>query len=343
MLTNSGTAAITLALRASAPSGDPIVALPAYACPDLGSAAVGAGFGILLYDIDAETFEPDLDGVARCIASGATHVLVAHLAGHIVDVARVARLTDGAGVVLIEDAAQHAGGSRGGKRAGALADWSVLSFGRGKGLNAGGGGALLRSRSSNAPWKLPPLRKTPSRWNQLVGVMSIAATDVLANPSLYWLPASVPMLHLGETRYHEPLPPGAMPAVFAQLLAHALWSERHQLSVRRANEAWYTSALSALKYVRLVRRAADSESGALRFPVLLPSGAASVLAPLGVTRMYPRTLDEYAPIRAALVHQATALPGSELLAAQLHSLPTHSLLTVGERERIVQALTDAEQ
>ena len=42
-----------------------------------------------------------------------------------------------------EDAAQEAGATLHGRRLGSFGDLSVLSFGRGKGVTGGGGGALL--------------------------------------------------------------------------------------------------------------------------------------------------------------------------------------------------------
>ena len=67
VLTDSGTSALVLALRAAVPSGG-TVGFPAYGCVDLVAAALFAGVRIRLYDIDPATLSPDLDSVRRVVA-----------------------------------------------------------------------------------------------------------------------------------------------------------------------------------------------------------------------------------------------------------------------------------
>src|SRR5215469_13123914 len=106
-LTDSGTSALVIALRATIRQGG-TVALPAYGCVDLIAAAIRAGVRVRLYDVDPSTLGPDLDSVRQVLARGVEALVVTHLYGYPVDLAAVRALTDGAGVLLIEDAAQHA-------------------------------------------------------------------------------------------------------------------------------------------------------------------------------------------------------------------------------------------
>lgn len=107
-LTDSGTAALVLAMRLTAPRGT--VALPAYGCVDLIAAAVRARVRVRLYDVDPATLSPDLDSVRQALARGADAVVVAHFYGYPADIPGVRALADAAGARVIEDAAQHAGG-----------------------------------------------------------------------------------------------------------------------------------------------------------------------------------------------------------------------------------------
>jgi dTDP-4-amino-4,6-dideoxygalactose transaminase len=141
LLTDSGTSALILALRRIAPQG--IVALPAYGCIDLTTAALGAGVRVRLYDIDPVTLSPDLDSVRAALRRGVDAIVVTHLYGYPADMFGVASLAAEAGVPVIEDAAQGAGGTLRGSLLGSIGDVSVLSFGRGKGMTGGSGGALL--------------------------------------------------------------------------------------------------------------------------------------------------------------------------------------------------------
>lgn len=334
-LTSSGTSALRLALEASSNGDHKVVALPAYACPDVGAAAIGAGFQILLYDVDPDTFEPELGGITTCIASGATHVVVTHLCGRITDIDKVKALTEGTGVVLIEDAAQHAGGSLRGQRAGALADLSVLSFGRGKGLNASGGGALLWSNRF-AP-DTPKASPRDFRSN-LRSITRAGITSFLSNPGWFWLPSMLPGVHVGETNFHYSAYPRCMNSVEARLLTGAIRAEREQLFLRQQNELFYESSLCGSPKVRLIQRVHETVSGALRFPARFTRNIARSLLHLGVTRLYPRTLADYPQIHKHLLIGPFDFPGAATLAATLHTLPTHMNLSNAERNMIVRRI-----
>jgi len=131
-----------LALRAFVPPGGS-VAYPGYGCIDLSAAAVRAGVKVRLYDLDPVTLSPDLSSLGKTISRGVDAIVVAHMFGYPADVPGVRDLASNAGVTVIEDAAQAAGGTLETVPLGALADASILSFGRGKGTTAGSGGALL--------------------------------------------------------------------------------------------------------------------------------------------------------------------------------------------------------
>lgn len=335
VLTQSGTAALVLALRATARATDNMVALPAYCCPDVGAAAVYAGFRIVLYDIDPLTMAPNTEDIAHCVELGATHLVVAHFCGRVIDISAFDSLMERHGLVLIEDAAQHAGGTIRGARAGSLARIGILSFGRGKGLNAGGGGALLFDPMVASH---QPMSRTPGSVRQAIGCAVAAVSDILSHPSLFWLPSSVPALRLGETLYRSASEPESINPAYARLLVAALKRERESLSTRRHHEAFYEETIHDGERITKLRSHAQSASGALRYPVLMDTALAKTLTPLGVARLYPRSLDAYDQIRAVLVGAERRFPGSERLALQLHTLPTHELLTARDREQIVKAL-----
>ena len=67
LLVDSGTHALELAIRLAVHlSGESaVVALPAYSCYDIATAAVGADVRVTLYDVDPVSLAPDLDSLAR--------------------------------------------------------------------------------------------------------------------------------------------------------------------------------------------------------------------------------------------------------------------------------------
>src|SRR5204862_205553 len=103
VLLGSGTQALELAIRvATRVAGEQCaVALPAFSCYDVATAAVGARMRIALYDVDPGTLGPDLDSLAAALASGARIVVAAPLWGTPVDWGAVERCAAPFGAVVI--------------------------------------------------------------------------------------------------------------------------------------------------------------------------------------------------------------------------------------------------
>jgi len=335
-LTDSGTSALAMALRSTTPAGG-IVALPAYACVDVGAAALFASVRVMLYDIDPNTLSPDLESVERALDNGARTVVVAHLYGYPADVPGVRALAGARGAAVIEDAAQGAWGSLSGARLGALGPLSVLSFGRGKGMAGGGGGALLgfgaHGRDALA------LAGSPVGAPAGVRTLAVAAAQwALGRPALYAMPSAIPALHLGETIYHPAHEPRAITAVSASLVRAALARADADLMVRTRHADVIASAAAKANSVRCITAIAGSSPGYLRLPIRV-NGARRVNGTLGISRGYPETLAELPELRASLVG-GEKLPGALELQRSLVTLPTHAFLTSRDVEKIIRWLVD---
>jgi len=342
-LTDSGTAALVVALRAAVPKGS-TVALPAYACVDLVAAAIRAQVRVRLYDIDPATLGPDLDSLRRTVQRGVDAVVVAHLYGYPADVPGVRAVAEAAGARVIEDAAQHAGARLAGVRVGSTGPLTVLSFGRGKGTTGGRGGAVLASGGADPvlvaaidAWQLGAGSEgIPAGWGDLGRA---AAQWVFARPGLYGIPASIPALGLGETVYHPAGEPGRLSRAAAGLVELALERVDADRVMRAHRAGWYVERLSGLPSLRLVRPIAGAEPGYLRFPILdaTPGGSVRVPAPaLGVVRTYPRPLGEEPAIAAVIEGGEPATPGAREICDRLFTLPTHAAVRDEEATRVVQ-------
>jgi hypothetical protein len=323
LLTESGTSALVLALRLVVPDGG-IVAFPGYACVDLAAAAIRAGVRVRLYDLDPVTLSPDLESVERTLERGVAAIVVVHLFGYPADIDGIRALASPRGVTLIEDAAQGTGGALHGRRLGSHGDLSVLSFGRGKGLCAGGGGALLAFRD---PWTarlddvtLPP----PARG--LYGQFKTAVQWALGRPSVYILPSMVPWLHLGEMVYHEAGEPGALSLASSSLLRSALAHEDAEVAVRRRHAASLDTAARGAWDIGMTMPIPGAEPGYLRYAVRDVSGLRAASAVLGVARPYPQTLAEQPQLAPLLLANEPLTSGAAALRRSLFTWPTHSLL-----------------
>jgi len=339
LLTDSGTTALTGALlglagtardRSRAP-----VAMPAYGCYDLATAAEGAGVRVLLYDLDPRTLAPDLDQVRAALREGAGAIVVAHLYGYPVDLSDVNRLAKEAGVVVIEDAAQAAGATLAKVPAGAQASLAVLSFGRGKGLTGGGGGALL-GFDDVAAGVLERVRaslREPRRG--LPQLLTLAAQWLFEDPNLYAVPAALPFLRLGETIYRAPRAGRAPNATSCSVVAETWALAGREVEVRRRNAERLLVALRRQPELQPVVPSPSARPGYLRLPVLaspraMRSVAGTAARRLGVMRGYPRPLCDLERFAQRCLNRDAGFPGSRLLAGQLCTLPTHGGL--GDRD-----------
>lgn len=322
---DSGTSALALALAASgartgAAVSESPVAVPAYCCPDIGTALQQAGLRGVAYDTDPATLSPDLASLERCLQAGCTRVVVAHLFGYPVDLPAVRATMAPYGAILVEDAAQHAGGRLDHRRLGSWGDLSILSFGRGKGLNGMGGGAVLHP----AALALAP-HPAPTAGGALRTATLALAMHVMTSPAIYGAFASLPFLRIGETIYHEPFPPGPMNSVSAALLEMAFRLEPDALRIRRERALSWYDALSSARGAIPIRALEHAEPGYLRLPVRLSKAPPSTSSRVGIARAYPRTLLDYEPLGLSVTALPDErLPGAHELSARLWTLPTHA-------------------
>jgi len=326
-LTDSGTSALAIALRGVFAATGQAIAVPAYCCFDLATALIGAEVPFLLYDVSASTLSPDLDSLRRALQSGAGSVVVAHLYGVPVDLRAVRLLTSEFGAVVIEDAAQGSGCEWLGAPAGAHGDIGILSFGRGKGVTGGSGGALLVNNpdlalvSASVAGLADDLsgRKGSGR-----AVARLVAQWMFGRPSLYWIPAALPFLGLGETPFRSPHPVGGMSALAAGVLNHTIRLVPEEIHRRRQNAARLRSALTGAAAFAVPD---GWDAGWLRFPVVLQRTARSALTAyhrsLGVMPGYPLALADLPGFGELRGNRADDFSGARLLADRLATIPTH--------------------
>lgn len=331
LFVGSGTQALTLGITALA-GNDGAVALPGWGCFDLASAAVGAGVRVRLYDLDPATLQPDPDSLARA-AEGAAAAVVVSFFGIPVD---PARLPAPGGTRWIHDAAQAHGARFGPGSIEERAEATVLSFGRGKGWTGLGGGALLL-RGEPARGAVEALALAESTAGRVGMLVRGGAQWLLGRPALYGLPARIPALGLGETRYHPPQRVQRMSQLSQGVLLATRAAADREAEGRGRRAAALLEALNEAGERRTVDPVAvppDTHPGYLRLPVL-DRGAAdrgSGVA-LGVLPSYPRALDTLEPLKP-LLRAVDALPGSTRLARELLTLPTHSRASTRDQARL---------
>lgn len=325
VLTDGATSALAHALRLVT-GVNRAVALPGFGCVDLLAAALCAKVAVVTYDVDPATLTPDLDSVRRVLNDGVGALVLAPLYGFPLDVDALRSIAAAAGVPVIEDAAQAAGGTWRSRRIGTSGDVVVLSFGRGKGMSAGRGGALI-SRHADYDTGIHELAATlpaaDSGWRDWT---LSAAVWAFARPSLYAIPSAIPSLRLGEMVFHEAHPPRAMADRAVAMLPDALHGADAAAAARGVIASRLRAAVEDTVGIALPAPLPDGSGGWLRLPLLdlAGRGAAPVL---GIFRSYPLPIRAMPEGRAIMRHPHASEPGADQLARLLLTIPTHRFVT----------------
>jgi dTDP-4-amino-4,6-dideoxygalactose transaminase len=332
-LVSSGSAALALALIAlKSLSKRPDVIVPAYTCFSVPAAVLKAGLRPVPCDIDPATFDYDPDLLREALTSDTLGVVVHHLFGVPSDIARTKALCAGRGIFVIEDAAQAMGVTDGGRKLGTLGDVGIFSFGRGKNITCGGGGALLTSAREiagaidrcYARLSSPPFVECARDFCRTL------LMTIFIRPRLYWIPASVPALRLGETIFPDDVPVQRMTRLKAGLLRG--WRRRLAQANRIRSEA-------AARFGALLPMPSVQAHPYLRLPVAVSSAearrelhVASRVRGLGLSGGYPTPVSDIPQVRSRINGQQ--FPAAGRVAEQLLTIPTHHWLTENDRRAI---------
>ena len=138
----SGTGALHVALSALGVAPGQEVIVPAYLWVSVAAAVVNLGAIPVLADIK-ETFCLDPSDVRRRITPGTKGIIAVHMSGAPADVPVLLKIARERGLFLLEDCAQCAGGSIGGKKVGTFGDMGIYSFQMNKNMSSGEGGCVV--------------------------------------------------------------------------------------------------------------------------------------------------------------------------------------------------------
>jgi dTDP-4-amino-4,6-dideoxygalactose transaminase len=148
-LTNRGTSAIYASLRAVTKPGDEVV-LPAITCPDVLYAVLYARLKPILCDIRSDNYTIDLASMEEHVSDRTKAIIAVHLFGHPCRIDEICEFARRKTIIVLEDIAQSIGTTYKGKPTGTFGDIVILSFGKDKIIDGGGGGAVLTDESQLA-------------------------------------------------------------------------------------------------------------------------------------------------------------------------------------------------
>ncbi len=159
----SGTDALLIALRGiGLGPGDEVITTP-FTFVATASTVLMCGAKPVFVDIDARTFNLDLDQVAAAVTPATRAILPVHLFGQPVPLEPLRRLCEKHGIKLVEDAAQSFGADYAGRKSGAYGDIGCTSFYPSKNLAAFGDGGLMITDNDHLAAELRVLASHGSR------------------------------------------------------------------------------------------------------------------------------------------------------------------------------------
>jgi perosamine synthetase len=338
-LVSSGTAALTLTLKAlKSMSRRTGVVIPAYTCFSVPAAVAQAGLRPVLCDIDPATFDFDYGLLEEHLGANTLCVLGHNLFGIPSDVARIRAFCAPRGIFVVEDAAQAMGTEDNGRAVGTRGDVGIFSLGRGKNITCGSGGIIVTSSDAMATVLARQCRplKTPGAVELMDEFLRLVFMALFIRPGLYWIPAGLPFLRLGQTVYPRKIKLRRLSGMQAGVLrgwrTHLARSNR----VRSETAAYFAARLP-------LPPAHGSSHPYLRLPVFAASRgerdrihAMSQARGLGLSVAYPTPVNEIPEIRFSA--QGQRFPAAKTVAERLLTIPTHHWLSEDDKRAIAECM-----
>lgn len=333
----SGAAALYVALRgASALRPDrTAVAVPAWCCPSVPQAVMQAGLRPVLVDLDPSTLAYDEASLHDARDEGLLAVVLVHFFG----LPQTRPAGDWSGTVFLRDCAQDFD-----HRHDPEDDAPCFySFGRGKALNSGHGGALCLAEPG-------PL---PDACREVLGSLPISrahpfpkalAINLLSQPRLFWALTRLPFLGIGATVWNAPLGFERLSPGFGPLGSACLEAYLQRRDFYRGLIARYRNLMADCDGDWAYSPSAPRAALPTRFPVLARDQALrdDLLRIAnarfgGVTRMYPAILPELPGAPKGI--GGGAFPGARRIADEILTLPVTAEL-MGMEERFTGCLEE---
>jgi dTDP-3-amino-3,4,6-trideoxy-alpha-D-glucose transaminase len=305
----SGTAALTLLLKASGIGPGDEVIVPAHTFIATALAVVHAGGIPVLCDVEEGTGLIDVDAAGALVGPRTVAVIPVHLYGQLCDMPRVERFAARHGLAVIEDAAQAHAADCDGRRAGVFGAGAAFSFYPSKNLGAlGDAGAVC----TNDPDLAERVRR---------------------------------LADLGQRRKGEHVALGfneRLDTLQAALLSVKLRRLDDANAARRAHAAHYRRLLGG--HVQLLEERSTTPCVYHLFPVRVPERAAVAgrlgRAGIDVGLHYSPALHHQPALHDVAIAPAP-LPNAEAWAAQEISLPMSPALDPAEVLRTADACVEA--
>ncbi len=323
---SSGTDALVCSLMALGIGPGDEVLCPSFTFFATAGSIFRTGALPVFVDCDPVDFNICLDSARSKMTSRTKVIMPVHLFGQSCDMNAIVSFANEFGLAVIEDAAQAIGARYQGQGCGAIGDYGTYSFFPSKNLGGLGDGGMVVTNDDELAELARKMRNhgmAPRYYHQMVG---------------------------GNFR---------LDAVQAALLRVKFTHYGDYTRGRQENAAYYLEKLSALEGVVLSDDAAAKDAKILlpvtrdgnehiwnQFTLRVKNGQRDnfkqFLADRGVASeiYYPVPMHQQECFESLSEHSLGALPVTEMLSAEVISLPIYAELTPEQRDEVVAAVTD---
>src|SRR4030095_9564192 len=166
------------------------------------------------------------DNLKRKVTNDTLCILAIHLFGIAANLDRIRKIGTERKTFVVEDAAQAMGGQYKGTMLGTIGDVGFYSLGRGKNITCGSGGIIVTNSDTMAAALARHYAnmEESSFVEDLKNCLQFSLMSLFVRPYLYWLPAAMPFLKLGQTFFYKDFPIRKLSARRAALLQN--WRNR---------------------------------------------------------------------------------------------------------------------
>ncbi|UCD63469.1 MAG: DegT/DnrJ/EryC1/StrS family aminotransferase [Candidatus Zixiibacteriota bacterium] len=349
-LLDSGRTALMVSLKALSKLAGPVrdeVIMPAYTCYTVAAAVARCGLKIRLADIDPSTMDYCHERLESANFGRVLAIVGNDLFGIMSDWRRLRCLARQRGIYLVDDAAQSMGASHREKPSGCLGDIGFFSLGRGKNLTAYTGGVLLTDEDGIAGEVRREIMQLPQAGilSEMALIAKVAAVSLLLRPRLFWLPARMPLLKLGETVF-DPEFDAARMTNFQTALLGTVYRHLDRLNdARRENARMLAEKIAPLNRYDIPGYERTDCPAYLRLPVLARDRenrdrlvTALKAAGISASTMYPSTIRRIPGIEKHLASACDSFNGAQQVVDRLLTLPTHAYVSDSDIDRMVSIL-----
>jgi len=356
---NSGRTALSVALQALELEREAEVLVPAYTCAIVFEVVLRLGLRVVAVDVDPETYNINPDLISKSITPNARAIVPIHLFGQPCQMDKIIQIAEKYGLNVIEDVAQALGATYKQRKVGTFGDMSIFSFGPGKSITSGQGGALVinNPQLEDKVAQLQVQLKMPdSDWN-LTLIRNVLAMKMFSKQHLYKtirgrleesllkddeaiVENCMRLIHQGKSAAVNPTVKMAKMPAFSAEIAKTQLKRIDSLNEKRRTNAAELSALLAGSehFISLPRTYDGLEHTFTRYTTRVLKGPRETL----MARLLKRGIDTERPyfyLPKVLRAMKAESPVAIALSQSALTLPNHPLIKSSDIVKIATAVT----